>query len=250
MKDFVAKVKKIGLENFSFANISKQDLDNFCTAIQEIQRLAYSYSESYNRKQIADEISDKIKPLETFLWVVDNELKGVKNKCNGYEGVNDIDLAMNVLLKLSNIGRKNYVLRKFYASDFCSQETQHGDREHSATEGTIWAIGLERILNSIEDKVYFGSELGRRLTDIVANGDELIVCTDHYYESNVLPFGYSGRLEMFRIRTASFPSDIKCYVRDGALQDAVTLFRSYTEKNGGDIFGLKEDKLYEIMRNI
>lgn len=250
MKDFVAKVKEKGLDNFSFTDISRQDLDNFCESIQEIQRLAYSYSESYNRKQIAEQISDKIKSLETFLWVVGNDLKGVKNKCEGCEGVNDIGLAMTLLVKLSNIERKNYVLRNFYVSDFCFQETKHGDREHSTVEGAVWVIGLPHILDSIENKVYYGSELSTQLTDIVCRGCELIVCTDHYFESNVLPYRYSGKLEMSKIRTTGFPSDIKCYTQDGALQDAVTMFRSYIAKNSGDISGLKEDKLYEIMRNI
>lgn len=250
MKDFVAKVKEKGLEDFSFADISRKDLDKFCETIQEIQRLVYSYSKSYNRKQIADEITAKIKPLETFLWVVGNELKGVKNMCEGYEAVNDIDLAMNILVKLSNIGRKNYVLRKFYTSDFCFHETKHGDKEHSTAEGTVWLIGLSRILNSIEDKVYFGSELSMRLTDIVSDGCELVVCTDHYFATNVLPLRYSGKLEMFQIRTTGFSSDIKCYTHDGALQDAVTMFHSYIAKNSGDISGLNQDKLYEIMKNI
>lgn len=250
MKDFVAKVKEKGLGNFSFADISREDLDKFCATIQEIQRLAYSYSESYNRKQIAEQISDKIKPLETFLWVVDNELKGVKNKCDGYEAINDVDIAMNLLVKLSNIGKNNYALRKFYVTDVGSQETRHGDREHFSTRGTVWVIGLPRILNSIEDKEYNGCTLATLLTDIVGRGCELVVCTDHYYPNNVLPFGYSGKLEMFQIRTTGFTSDIKCYTHDGALQDAVSMFHSYIAKNSGDISGLNQDKLFDIMRNI
>lgn len=248
MKDFVAKVKEKGLGNFTFADITREDLDKFCATIQEIQRLAYSYSESYNRKEIAEQISDKIKPLQTFLWVVDNELKGVK--CESSDAINDIELAMNILVKLSNIGKKNYALRKFYVSDFCSQETRHGDREHFTTDGTVWLIGLPRILNSIEDKVYYNSELSTKLTDIVCSGCELVVCTNHYFDSNVLPFRYSGKLEMFRIRTTGFTSDIECYTHDGALQDAVSIFHSYIAKYSGDISGLKEDKLYEIMKNI
>ena len=249
MKDFVAKVKEIGLQDFSFSDISMQDLDKFCESIQELQRLAFSYSKSYNRKQIAAEISDKIKPLETFLWVLDRELKGVKNDCNGYEAVNDAELAMNLLLKLSNIGRNTYALKKFYITDFCSQETRHGDREHSTADGTAWVIGLHRIVDSIEDKEYFGCELGTKLTDIVNNGCELVVCTNHYFKNNVLPLRYSGKLEGFHIRTTGFTSDIMCYTHDGALQDAVTMFCSYIAKYSGDISGLKEDKLYEIMRN-
>ncbi len=250
MKDFVAKVKEIGLVEFSFSDISKQDLDHFCESIQELQKLAYSYSKSYNRKQIAEEISEKIKPLETFLWVLDRELKGVKNDCDGYEAVNDVELAMNLLLKLSNIGKKNYALKKFYVTDFCSQETRHGDREHSTAEGTVWVIGLHRIVNSIEDKEYWGCELGTKLTDIVSDGCELVVCTNHYFETNALPLRYSGKLEGFKIRTTGLVSDIMCYTHDGALQDAVTMFRSYIAKYSGDISGLKEDKLYEIMKNI
>lgn len=250
MKDFVAKVKEKGLRNFTFTDISREDLDKFCATIQDVQRLAFAYSQSYNRKEIAQEITDKITPLQTFLWVVDNELKGVKNKCDGYEAINDVELAMNVLLKLSNIGKSNYALRKFYVTDVGSQETKHGDREHFSTRGTVWTIGLPRILNSVEDKEYTGSNLAMVLTDIVVRGCELVVCTDHYYPNNVLPFHYSGQLEMFQIRTTGFTSDIKCYTHDGALQDAMTMFRSYITKNSGDISGLKEDKLYEIMRNI
>ena len=250
MKDFAIKVKEKGLKNFSFADISREDLDKFCENIQEVQRLAYAYSVSFNRKEIAEQIADKLSPLETFLWIIENELKGVKIACDAYESVNDIELAMNVLLKLANIDNNDYILKKFYATDVFSQEVAHCDKENFSPRGTVWVIGKAGIINSIEDKEYDGCNLAMALTNIVGKGCELIVCTDHFYPNNVLPYGYSAQLEMFQFNTIGPVSAIKCYTQISALRDAVTMFRSYISKNSGDISGLKEDRLYEFIKTI
>ena len=250
MKDFVTKVKTVGLSNFELADISQQDLEHFVNCLKDVQALTKSYSTSYTRKQAAEEICKKITPIETFLWLTQDRLKGLKSSLeHSDEFVNDTYLAMGLILRLANTLGEQYVLKTLYTSDFCSQETKHGDKEYSKADGTIWIIGSKNIVETIKDKMYYGSELSTELTNIVANGDELIVCTNHYFVSNVVPFKYSAKLEIFQIRTSGLTSDIKCYVRDGALQDAVTLFRSYITNNGGDISGLNQDKLYEIIRN-
>ena len=249
MNDFVAKVKEIGLRDFSISDISKQDLDSFSASIQEIQDLFSNFPNSYTRKQIAQEILGKIKPIETFLWIVGNELKSVNNMCESLEDVSDIELAMNLIVKLANTETTDYIFKKFYVADLTFQETRHGDREHSLARGTVCVIGKKDVIESIEDKEYVGSELASQLTNMAISGYELIVCTDHYYKNNVLPWHYSVTLEMFQIRTAGLTSEIKCYVHDGPLQDAVTLLRSYITQNGGNISGLSEDKLIELIRN-
>lgn len=247
MKEFSEKVKSIGLRDFSISDVSKQDLDRFSTSIQEIQDLFSNIPNSYTRKQIADEILGKIKPIETFLWIVSNELKAIKDECERFDVVSDIELAINLLVKLSNNETQYYIFKKFYVADFTSQETKHGDREHSTARGTVWIIGLKDVVESIEDKEYFGSELASKLTNITSNGYELIVCTDHYYKNNVLPWHYHATLEMFKIRTAGLTSDINCYVHDSPLMDAVTTFRSWIKQNGGNIYGLDQDKLFELI---
>lgn len=251
MQYFIEKVKNIGLENFNFSDITSEDMQQFASILENIRQLIDSYNNSYNRKQIAAEIVEKIGPTKTFIWLLDNELKGIKNnfECSS-NSVSDYEAALRLILRLANEQKKKYSLKAFTISDYVSQEIKFGDREVAESSGTAWVIAEDTVIGAIADKTYYGCELYNKLNNITSAGYPLVVVTNHYYYSNVIPHFYSSLLEKFTIKLAGVHGDLVCFLKDGALMDAVSKFRAWITQNGGDIKGLNEDRLFELMRKI
>lgn len=247
MEKFSDKLKVLDLKTINEISITTTDIMDFANSYEKLKKLLDSYSSSYSRKQAANEIREKIAPIQTFLWIVKNKLLEL-DKMFEYlpHFVNDYEMAMNLLLRLANNGSNKYVLKKFHSSDCISFESEQSD----IRDGNIWIISQNDIIKNIPKKNYFSYEFGIITTELVKAGFPIIILTDHHFPINILSSAYCGRLERFSIKVSGFFSDITCFVYDDELMLAVTKFRAWLAQNGGDIKGLNEDILFDLIQNI
>lgn len=252
MSNFIENIKAKNFEEIKKSEITADDIREFAMYYQEILDLKDNYaSVATGRKEIANEIREKLSPLNTFLCYLTNRNKGLDTEFEYAEHyISDYKMAMRLLLRLANENGDNFTLKRFVATSFASFETQHGDREHEQVGGNVWVIGKKIILDKVDEKEhYFGSDFSKVANDILQKGHSLVIMTDHCYENNVKPWTYdSNEIQRTNISVSGMLSDISCYLYDDNLRNAVNKFMVFIKQNGADITGIDENQLFDIMR--
>lgn len=252
MSSFIDKIKEQNFEEIKKSEITADDIREFAIYYQEILDLKDNYaSVAIGRKEIANEIREKLSPLNTFLYYLTNRNKSLVAEFEYAEqSISDYEIAMRLLLRLANENGDDFTLKRFITTSFASFETQHGDREHEQVGGNVWVIGEKIVLDKVGEKEhYFGGDFGKVANDILQKGHSLVIMTDHYYENNVKPCTYdSNEIQRTNISVYGMSSDISCYLYDDNLRNAVNKFMAFINQNGADIKGIDENQLFDIMK--
>ena len=152
------------------------------------------------------------------------------------ENISDYVKAINMLLIMANKNEEKYILKKFTASQIGSLETSNGDRENGMFKGEIWVIGEKEVLDKIDNtNPYYGAQFGLLTTKIVENNHSLVVITDYYYETNVMPYSINTKAKEIVFNVDGLVSNLCCYTFDDELGMAVDRLSDYIEIYGGDI---------------
>lgn len=246
---FMDVIKDGNWEKILKTKIKAEDIRELANYYEEIEKLKELYNSStVGRKLIAEEIREKLIPIQTFTYYLKNRMEGLDSDYEYAPGkISDFDMAMRLLLRLANLDSEKYILKRFGAEGMASFEVRHGDREHAQIGGNIWVIGKKSVLDKIDNRTsYYGSEFGKISDGIVKRGHSLIVATDHYFDTNVKPFGlYGEKLKEIEIRGTLVT--ISCYLYEDELGNAVDKFMAFINQNGADIKGIDEDELFNLM---
>lgn len=250
MASFIENIINENFEEIKNQEITDNDIKEFADYYQEVQKLREKYMiSSLGRKQIAQEISDKLEPLSTFLYFLKNRSDAIGTEYKYVSNyISDYEMAMRLLLRLANTNGEQFALKKFIATDFSSSEINHGVREHEHVGGNIWVIGKKRVLDKINDKkYYFGSEFGHVADDIIKKGHSLIIFTDHYFNSNVKPKNHE-KTNLVEFLVSGEVDNISCYLYNDELAQSAYKFVDFIKENGSDIKGIDEDTLFELIQ--
>lgn len=250
MKEFVDRAKRIGMGDFELLDFTQDDILLFSSRFSELRSLLAEYRNSYERKQLSQEIQEKIEPMLTFLNLFAEKLKSKQNDFKYLDGsIRDGELAMRLLFKLANANSPSYSLKIFTLAEQVTQTTsRHGDTETFTATGTIWLLGDTNIIKPIRDTIYTSDEFKQILTDITKQGYPMVVCKHSTFCGEILPSDFPN-LEKLYIPTRGLYNYIMGYLRDGPLKDAFTKLTAWTDKNGTDFSNLGEDELLPYIQN-
>ena len=251
MQKFVDKVNQIGYNNFELLDITPEDIELFASTLAEIKSLVVDYPNSYTRKQVSQEIVDKIVPTQFFLEFLTHKLAVVKNHFSNKDRMENCDIALNLIVRLANNNAQHYILKKFPLSEKVTLTiSRHGEKETINATGYAWVIGEQDVISSIKEKTYSSGEFRQILTNIAKSGHPIVVTSTQCFGGDIYPQYYDVRLEYRQIRASGEYKCIMCYLKDDSLMDAICTFQAWTRQNGADLARLDEDKLFELMQNI
>ncbi len=251
MSSFIDNIKAQNFEEIKKSEITTADIYEFAMYYQEVLDLKDSYvNAAIGRNAIANEIREKLIPMEAFLSFLTSNSKAIDARFeSAAHFISDYGMAMRLLVRLANENGDNFVLKKFSVTGLASFERQHGDRAHEQIGGNIWVIGEKCVLAEVDaEKDYFGSEFGKVADRLVQNGHSLVILTDHCYVNNVMPWHYPSEVQRTAVKVDGMFSDISCYLYDDDLRGAVNKFMTFINQNGADIKGIDEEQLFEIMK--
>ena len=231
------------------SSIDGSALFTFCEEYIEINRLKELYKQNdVNRKEIGLEILERKKNLEKLIEVFRNNLG---NGCVRYlfpENISDYSKVFNLLLILANENEEKYSLKKFNTTQYGSLETRHGDKEGGMFNGEILVVGEKDVLDKIDNsKPYYGSKFGDLATKIIENNHSIAMITNHYYETNVMPYKGDIKARVTVLNVDGTISNLCCYTFDDELGNAVDKLRNYINIYGGDIDNID---INEIVKRI
>lgn len=253
MSSFIENIekKRYGalMDEDGIKNITVKDIEEFGKFYQEIVELQKEYDMAITgRNELGDKIKEKLSVVKSFLYYLNNQTELLINQ-HSKELISDYELALRVILRLANQKEQKYDLRKYFTTDLVSFEKKLGDREFFESLGKVWIIGEKNILDEmVTENCYTDSNLGIKNTQIIKGGNSLIVLANNIYPQKVEPFYYHTEgVEYFRLKVSGTSGDMSCYVFDDELKEAILQFNRFINKNGTDIKGIDEDKLFETI---
>lgn len=251
MQNFIEILKSCNFDEINKYKITAEDIQKFSICYQEILTLVGNYANATSgRKEIAEDIRNRLEFVNKFLYNLTGDIKKLSSEFEYVERfISDYKLAMRLILRLANVDRNNFILKKFFYTNSFPFERRYDGREPELTCDNVWIIGAKKVLDNIdEEKMYLGSELASITNNILKQGHSLIVVTDSYYENNVKPWSYDcNKFQKINIGVSNLFSSISCYLCDDELKIAVNKFMTFIKENGADIKGIDEEQLFNVI---
>ncbi len=223
--------------------LNKEDIKVFFQALNRLYELEEEYSQSFNNRQ---SLGNKISDLASHLIILANRVKSkIEYDADEYKAskelfIRDFEKIMYILFNAQN--SSDFALKKIYASGIGSFEIKHGTRETEQICGTVYIIGDSNALAELEDeKVYWESDIKSFTTKILESKKSLIIASNYYFETNLLPSTNDSCLEI------NGNSTIYCYLKNDIMRKIVSRLLSYAQENGNHINDIPEK---EILSNI
>ena len=224
-------------------NLTKEDIKVFFQALNKLLELEEEYHQTFNNRQ---SLGNKISDLASHLIILANrvnskiEIDADRYKASKELIIGDFEKIMYILFNAQN--SSDFALKKIYTSGIGSFEIKHGDREFEQIYGTVYIIGDIIALSEIEDeKIYWESDIRNFTTKILESKKSLIIASNYYFDTNLLPLTNNHCLEI------KGNSKIYCYLKNDIIKETVSKLLSYAEENGNHIDDIPEK---EILSNI
>lgn len=249
MNDIMEKIRNKNGE-IKIQEITENDIQNFADYYNSILILKNVYDNSiWNRKQIAQEIRNRLMVVKTFLHCLDEYDNNFDNEFSHLDNVvNDPKLALRLIIRLASIKNNMLVMRHFVTSDLLSFEEEGMISNYDYIGGNIYIIGNKEVLNANFNKeYYYTDDMSDITTNILNNNKDLIIYADRYFNDNIKP--NNRNVEEININTGMISQGISCYVFNDDLKDVINKFEQFIEENGADIKEIDEDKLFEYLKN-
>ncbi len=230
------------------SKIREEELITFVREYLLINELKNQYQEgNSNRKVIAEMIVEKVNDMEALLSVFECDLSKDRETFNHPMYLSDFKKAFSLLLKQANSSEKKYASKTFYTN----RRMGHDNRESGMPNSEIWVIGEKEVLDVLDNtKVYYGAAFGELVDGVIERNHSLVMITNDYQESRVLPTCSEIDINKRKFRIQDFPNDLCCYTYDDKLGFAVDKLSRYIEVYGGDIRNLSMEMILDRMNNL
>ena len=244
-------VKKIVVNHYKNnqnLEISKEELDEFVKEYISIKELKEKYIKGEeNRKKLGEEILLRTCILRDLMGIIERSMVTGEFDYKYPDYISDYYKALDLLIKLANNnGVKKYSLMQLMTKQTASQETRHGDKETKMFEGDIWVIGDNNILRNVDNnKCYCCSEFKNAAVNIINENNSLVIITNHYFESSILPRESEVKSDIRTIDVDGIFSGICCYTYNDELGLAVRQLKNYIDVYGGNINNISTETLVE-----
>ena len=223
--------------------LTKEDIKVFFQALNRLFELEEEYNKCFKNR---DSLGNKISDLASHLIILANKVKSkIENDADEYKAskdlfIRDFEKIMYILFNAQS--SSDFALKKIYVEGIGSFEIKHGTKETEQICGIVYIIGDSNALAELEDeKIYWESDIRSFTTKILESKKSLIIASNYYFETNLLPSTNSSCLEI------NGNSTIYCYLKNDVMKKVVSRLLSYAEKNGNHINDIPEN---EILGNI
>lgn len=241
-------IRTNGIDYFELLkkDISLEDVADFNNALIEYYKRRDEYDgQIVGRREFGNELSEEAGSLIAFLYILSERLKRDKDKYQSanndeYPVVTDFRLTMNVLLRLANSKGEKYAKKKY--------NTWHNSPGEPLREVII--IGDKSILDSFETRMPPITEIGTFARNLVTTRNSLIISTQNSADNFIIPEGSNAKDVVEHTIKCDSDSDwinsnLYCFLFEDELRNATEKFLRFVKKNGPDIKGMSEDKLFE-----
>lgn len=224
--------------------INEKDIEVFCQALKRLYELKEEYAQTVNgRKTLGNKISD----LASCLGILAERIKSeVRYDVSKYQATDELfirDFEKLIYVLFNAQSSPDFALKKVYVSGIGSFKGKHGTVEMQEIMGTVYIIGDATALLELEDdKEYGEGEINSFVTKTLACGKSLIVATDYYYSTNLVPYTNIGPSLEIKGNNPTY-----CYLSDDIIGSVVNRLLAYAAKNGNHINDIPEE---EILNNI
>ena len=233
------------------SDISEEELLEFIKEYMLVKKLKDEYKKGeVNRKELGREILSRAKNLKVLMRVFEVDLLEDKAIYEWPDYISDYNKILEVLLRLANNGEREYILKEFQAEEYGSLETKHGSRS-GIVRGQVWTIGEKDVLDNVDNsEPYYGFAFRTLTTNIIKDNHSMIVISNHYYESNVLPVEFRISATKKKFGVNGIVSDLCCYTYNDELGAAVEKLDNYIENYGGNVDNISVDTIIENINKI
>lgn len=211
--------------------LNKNDIAIFNNALLLLLDMKEEYSQTFeNRIILGTQIGNLAGDMLRLTEKVSKLVKHADSQYGPREElfINSFAKFMHIIYSAQDSA--DFVIKDFFVEGFGSLETQHGTREDQEFSGIVTVIGDAELLSQIPNKkIYYATELGRIIDSIAQGEKSLIVGTNYYYESNVLPSYTLASLDI------KGKEHIRCCLKDDIIKKVVERFLEYAQKNGNRI---------------
>lgn len=224
--------------------LTKEDIQVFSQALIRLYELEEEYSQRFNSRQ---SLGNKISDLASHLMILADRIyskirtDAVEYKASNELFIRDFEKFINILFNAQN--SSDFALKKIYASGMASYEIKRGIREDKQIYGLVYIIGDSTALSEFEDgKVYWADDIRRINTKILESGKSLIIASNYYFETNLLP-NYLFPTTNSSCLEIKGNSSIYCYLQDDVIKEVVSKLLAFAAENGNRINDIPETEI-------
>ena len=245
------------LEEYSKAGdnlkVSKKELSDFAKEYLYIRKLRDKYNSGHcNRKEVGEEILERVKNLNRLIDYFKLDLSGHKELYEFPEYISDYTSVLVALITIANKKEEKYVLKEFPLEQQGSYETRHGDRERGIFKGNVWVIGDKEALSRIDNSKPMSPNIFKHeITKVINEGYSTVMITSHDYDWSVLPDDDKvEKASTAKFKASGFVSELCAYTHSDELAEAVYKLSAYIDTYGGNISGIGIDDFIDRVNSM